>query len=109
MKFVFCRLWNTCNKKWMSVRSDIHFYIVKLINSCGEVGSFLQWNGFIPAVEWNQSLLYNDKVVLLLALLNEEVLAIEEVGSSEKLVWLSNLLLVDADTTTLNEGLHLTL
>ena len=49
----------------------------------------------------------NHQEVLLLALLHEKVFVVEEVGSGENLVRVSELFLVDAHATTLSEFAHL--
>ena len=49
------------------------------------------------------------EAVLLLALLHEEVLAVEQVGCGEQLIWSGGLVFVDAYTAALDEGLHFAL
>mgnify|MGYP003509701797 CR=1 FL=1 len=54
-------------------------------------------------------LLYNNQVIVLLALLNKDILVVEQVLTVDYLVKRSKFLLIDGNATTLNKLAHLAL
>ena len=60
-------------------------------------------------ISYTNKLLYNDEVIVLLTLLNENILVVEQVLGIDYLVKSRKFLLVDRNATTLDKLAHLAL